>query len=82
VIDEQPRYTEVLGGAVGGLKRGDVPRVVGNLLDQCREREVAVTVRPESVSGYYSVEWQYLVYDEDGQAWEPLADLQEEDPDG
>lgn len=67
----------MLGGAVGGLKRGDVPRVVDNLLDQCREREVQLMVRPERVGDQYMVAWQHLVFDEDAQAWEPLAAVPE-----
>jgi len=78
-IDEQPQYTEVLGGAVGGLKREDVPRVVSNLLQECRDREVELTIRPEVIGGYYTVEWQYVELDQDGMGWEPLADLSEEE---
>jgi len=69
----------MLGGAVGGLKRGDVPRVVRNLLQECREREVAVTIRLEVVSGYYAVKWQYVAFNEEVQGWEPLAELPREE---
>lgn len=71
----------MLGGAVGGLDRSDVPRVVSNLLEGCREREVELTIRPEVIGGYYTVEWQYLEFDGEVQDWQPLADLPEDDRD-
>lgn len=72
MIDEIQRYTQQLGGAVGGLQRGDVQRVVDNLLDQCQGREVEVTVRPEVIGGYYSVEWRYLEFDREETCWKPV----------
>jgi hypothetical protein len=59
------------GGGVGGVSRDDVPEVVKNLLGE-RDREVEVTVRPEIVGGYCSIEWRYLERVREGTRWKPV----------
>lgn len=77
-INEKPPDTQVLGGAVGGLDRGDVPRIVRNLLQDRRQREIELTIRPEVIGGYYTVEWQYLTDTAAAGDWTPRT---EDDPD-
>lgn len=68
-----PRNTQSVGGAVGGLQKRDVVQVIWNLLED-RERPVRLVVRPEAVpkSVYYVVEWQYLRFDSGELVWKPV----------
>lgn len=38
-----------------------------------------LTIRPEVIGGYYSVEWRYLEFDRDASDWKPLEALPRED---
>lgn len=71
--EDDARYTEVLGGAVGGLRAADVAQVVTNLLEG-RDRRVRLVVHPEAVPGStrYAVEWRYLRFDAEALEWEPV----------
>lgn len=72
-IVETPQDTEELGGGVGGLSREDVSEIVDSLLQQYRDRVVKIKIRPEIVSGYYSIEWRYLEFDREETRWKPVG---------
>lgn len=73
--DDPPAYTQVVGGAVGGLKRGDVSRIVANLLQECRDQEIKVMIRPERVGVRYEVEWRYVEFDRESKRWRPVSEF-------
>lgn len=73
-MDESGRYTQLLGGGIGGLGLSEVSGVVENLLGECGDREVEITVYPEVVGGYYSVEWRFVEFDRNSMSWEGLED--------
>lgn len=77
-INDRPRYTTLLGGAVGGVAKEDVPRIVANLL-AARDQEIEFTIRPERVGSKYTIAWTTLHFDREAQKWVPLYDRSAED---
>jgi len=63
-------YADLLGGAVGGIAKEDVPQIVANLLTD-RETDLELWIRPERVGHGYSVEWTTLEDDPVGPEWRP-----------
>ena len=78
-MSDPPRYTELLGGAVGGVAKADVPQIVANLL-RAREHELEFTIRPERAGTGYTIAWTTLRFDQDAREWIPLYDQSEEGP--
>ena len=74
-IEADEDDSEVLGGSIGGLHQGDIPRVVGNLLDELA-RAVEIQIRPEPMPNnhHYIVEWRYLEYDYGVMGWKPVRE--------
>jgi len=66
-------YADLLGGAVGGIAKADVPQIVANLLAD-RETDLELWIRPERVGHGYTVEWTTLEYDTAGPEWRPGRD--------
>lgn len=63
-------YADLLGGAVGGIAKEDIPQVVANLISG-REQELELWIRPERVGFGYTVEWTTLEYDRGESTWRP-----------
>lgn len=52
-------YSDLLGGAVGGIAKKDVAKIVANLLAD-RETDIELWIRPERAGWGYTVEWTTL----------------------
>lgn len=77
-MSDRPRYTTLLGGAVGGVGRDEVAQIVTNLVAS-REHDLELTIRPERIGSKYTIAWTTLRFDHEAQEWVPLYNRSEED---
>lgn len=73
VIGKQP-----VKATHGGLWIGDIPTIVDDILTSSRRYQVDISIRPESSlgrTGEYTVEWQYLDWDDRHDEWKPVNEI-------